>query len=69
MASVDVVGESIVIRLYEGGNISLKATLAASRYFITVFACCLREPTREHEQHMGMNNTYVMLKKYSRTFR
>lgn len=31
MASVDVVGDSIVIRRYEGGNISLKAAVASSR--------------------------------------
>lgn len=32
VASVDVVGESIVIGRYMGGNISLKATVPSSRY-------------------------------------
>lgn len=31
VASVDVVGESVVIRRYEGGNISLKAGMESSR--------------------------------------
>lgn len=40
VASVNVVGESIVIGRYQGGNISLKAALAPRRYG----ACCARVP-------------------------
>ncbi len=31
VVSVDVVGDTVVIRRYEGGNLSLKAAVASSR--------------------------------------
>lgn len=49
LASVNVVGESIVIGRYQGGDISLKAALATRRYFPApslehVCMCCAIVP-------------------------